>query len=287
MQRHHKTGATHRYEGTGGHASWGAEAGFQPGTFGSRSRGFEANPPAQGATEVPEGAQHFFHRKRSDLTPAHSSGLGAFAVSASSDLQRAAAGRLDRLASAPAAAGPPIRWAGASHGASHSRDMAGGCRLPHENLVDSLPGASDGAPTHAKGGEQGEMSAHDAAMESVAADEAPNPAHPQPQPSTRTPTPSTRCGSCKTSAAPRSAPACRRAAARRSWPQSWPPWRCDWLVLISRSPYLTHQRTNQAALAAKMASLGSMQAGRVRPRLGWPGGAGGRHACTHLHARKP
>lgn len=177
MQRHHKTGATHRYEGTGGHASWVTEAGFQPGTFGSRSRGFEATPPAQGATEVPEGAQHFFHRKRSDLTPAHSSGLGSFAVSASSDLQRAAAGRLDRLASAPAAAGPPIQWAGASHGASHSRDTAGGCRLPHESLVGSVPGLSDGAPTHAKGGEeQGEMSAHDAAMESVPAGEAPNPA---------------------------------------------------------------------------------------------------------------
>ena len=185
MQRHHKTGATHRYEGTGGHASWGTEAGFQPGTFGSRSRGFEATPPALGATEVPEGAQHIFHRKRSDLTPAHSSGLGAFAVSASNDLQRAAAGRLDRLASAPAAAGPPIRWAGASHGASHSRDTASGCSVPHENLVGSVPGASDGALTR----EQGEMSAHDAAMESVAAGEAPNPA-PAPAP-TLNPNPNT------------------------------------------------------------------------------------------------
>ena len=160
MQRHHKTGATHHYEGSGGHSSWGAEASFQPGTFGSRARGFEATPPVQGAAKVPEGAQQFFHRKRSDLAPAHSSGLGSFAVSASSDMQRAAAGRLDRLASASEAAGPPIRWAGASH----SRDTAGGCSLLHESFVGSVPGSSHGAPSHAQAGE---LTAHGAAMESV------------------------------------------------------------------------------------------------------------------------
>ena len=178
MQRHHKTGATHHYEGSGGHSSWGAEASFQPGTFGSRSRGFEATPPVQGAAKVPEGAQQFFHRKRSDLAPAHSSGLGAFAVSASSDMQRAAAGRLDRLAAASEAAGPPIRWGGASH----SRDTAGGCSLLHESYVGSVPGSSHGAPTHAQRGEHAELTAHGAAMESVQQLAEPNP-HPKPNPS--------------------------------------------------------------------------------------------------------
>jgi hypothetical protein len=189
MQRHHKTGAAHHYEGSGGHASWVAEAGFQPGTFGSRSRGFEATPPVQGAAKIPEGAQQFFHRKRSDLAPAHSSGLGAFHVSASSDMQRAAAGRLDRLAAASEAVGPPIRWAGASH----SRDTGGGCSLLHEISVGSVPGSSHGAPTPAQGGEQGELTAHGAALESVtqlAEPKAPAPA-PAPAPTltlTLTPT---------------------------------------------------------------------------------------------------
>ena len=121
------------YEGSGGHASY--SAGFEPGTFGSRTSargGFEAIS-IPGDASVPDGAQHFFHRKRSDLTPAHSSGLGSFHPAATSDLERAAAGRLDRLAVGSSAASP-IRWAGASHSRVWSGDTAG---LLQESPVSS------------------------------------------------------------------------------------------------------------------------------------------------------